>query len=97
MPRSTPSTSARRASPSTSKLPGTGAPGCSGDERERTEFIALSLWESENAIRAFAGDDIGAVVLYPEDQRYVIGGDSTVTHYQVVDQAIPTGGNTSQP
>ena len=35
------------------------------DEGERTEFITLSLWESEDAIRSFAGDDIEAAVLYP--------------------------------
>jgi hypothetical protein len=46
----------------------------------------LSRWESVEAIRAFAGDDIEAVVLYPEDARYLVGGQSTVTHYQVVDQ-----------
>jgi heme-degrading monooxygenase HmoA len=67
------------------------------DEGERTEFITLSLWESEDAIRAFAGDDIEAAVLYPEDKRYLIGRGSTVTHYQVVDHALPPGGNTSQP
>ena len=64
--------------------------------RERTEFITLSLWESEDAIRAFAGDDIEAAVLYPEDERYLIGGESTVTHYQVVDHAEPTGAAPSQ-
>jgi heme-degrading monooxygenase HmoA len=66
------------------------------DEGERTEFITLSLWESEDAIRAFAGDDIDAAVLYPEDERYLIGGESTVMHYQVVDHAEPAGGITSQ-
>jgi heme-degrading monooxygenase HmoA len=53
------------------------------DEGERTELITLSLWESEDAIRAFAGDDIEAAVLYPEDERYLIG-ESTITHYAVV-------------
>jgi heme-degrading monooxygenase HmoA len=67
------------------------------DEGERTEFTTLSIWESEDAIRAFAGDDIDAAVLYPEDERYLIGGESTVTHYQVVDHASPTGGDASQP
>jgi heme-degrading monooxygenase HmoA len=56
------------------------------DEGERTEFITLSLWESEEAIRAFAGDDIEAAVLYPEDERYLIGGESEVRHYEVVAQ-----------
>jgi heme-degrading monooxygenase HmoA len=57
------------------------------DEGERTEFITLSLWESVEAIKAFAGDDIEAAVLYPEDERYLVGGESTVTHYEVADQA----------
>jgi hypothetical protein len=35
-----------------------------------------------DANRAFAGDDIEAAVLYPEDERYLVG-ESTVTHYQV--------------
>jgi heme-degrading monooxygenase HmoA len=54
------------------------------DEGEQTEFITLSMWENEDAIRAFAGDDIEAAVLYPEDERYLTG-ESTVTHYEVVD------------
>jgi heme-degrading monooxygenase HmoA len=28
------------------------------DDGDRTEFITLSLWDSVDAIRAFAGDDI---------------------------------------
>src|SRR5918999_5062779 len=66
------------------------------DEDGRSEFITLSLWASVDAIRAFAGDDIDAAVLYPEDERYLIDGKSTVTHYQVVDHAEPTGGTTSR-
>jgi heme-degrading monooxygenase HmoA len=53
------------------------------DEGDRTRFITLSLWDSEDAIRAFGGDDIEAAVLYPEDERYLIGG-SEVAHYEVV-------------
>jgi heme-degrading monooxygenase HmoA len=59
------------------------------DEGERTEFITLSLWESEDAIRSFAGDDIEAAVLYPEDARYLIGGESVVAHYEVVGEVVP--------
>jgi heme-degrading monooxygenase HmoA len=40
---------------------------------DRTEFITLSLWDSVDAIRAFAGHDIDAAVLYPEDARYLVG------------------------
>ena len=58
------------------------------DHADRTEFITLSLWDSVDAVRAFAGDDIDAAVLYLdlEDARYLVGGESTLTHYQVVDQ-----------
>jgi heme-degrading monooxygenase HmoA len=55
------------------------------DQGDRTEFVTLSLWDSLDAIRAFAGDDIEAAVLYPEDVRYLVG-ESTMTHYQVVDR-----------
>src|SRR6266508_2565287 len=57
------------------------------DDGDRTEFITLSMWDSVEAIKAFAGDDIEAAVLYPEDERYLVG-ESSVTHYEVVDQAL---------
>ena len=53
-----------------------------------TEFITLSLWEGVAAIRAFAGDDIEAAVLYPEDERYLVG-ESTIAHYEVADHIAP--------
>jgi heme-degrading monooxygenase HmoA len=57
------------------------------DDGDRTEFITLSMWDSVDAIKAFAGEDIEAAVLYPEDERYLIDGSSSVTHYEVVDRA----------
>jgi heme-degrading monooxygenase HmoA len=60
------------------------------DHGGTTEFITLSLWESTDAIRAFAGEDIEAAVLYPEDERYLIDGASTIAHYEVADE-IPGG------
>jgi heme-degrading monooxygenase HmoA len=56
------------------------------DDGDRTEFITLSMWDSVEAIKAFAGDDMEAAVLYPEDERYLIDGESRVTHYEVVDR-----------
>jgi heme-degrading monooxygenase HmoA len=55
------------------------------DENGTTEFIAVSLWDSIAAIRAFAGENIEAAVLYPEDERYLIGGNSSITHYDVAE------------
>jgi heme-degrading monooxygenase HmoA len=59
------------------------------DHGERTEFITYSLWDTVEAIRAFAGEDIEAAVYYPEDERYLVERDATVSHYEVVDHLEP--------
>ena len=53
---------------------------------DRAEFLLISFWESEEAVRAFAGPDVGRAVFYPEDDRFLIARDEHVTHYEVVDQ-----------
>jgi hypothetical protein len=53
------------------------------DAGANTEFLMFTLWESVDAIRAFAGDDIDAAVYYPEDERYLVEREDTVTHYEV--------------
>ena len=60
------------------------------DDDGTTEFITLSLWDTVEAIRAFAGDDIEAAVLYPEDERFLIGGESRIRHFDVADEISPT-------
>ena len=64
------------------------------DDGEETEFLTLSLWESRAAIVAFAGDDIEAAVLYPEDAAYLLG-TSTITHHDVVDAVADGVGGVS--
>jgi heme-degrading monooxygenase HmoA len=54
------------------------------DDGDRSEIITFSLWESRDSIRSFAGDDIDHAVFYPEDDRFLIERDQTVSHYQVV-------------
>jgi len=49
----------------------------------RAEFLTVSLWDSRQAIAGFAGDDIDRAVFYPDDDRYLIERDLTVTHYEV--------------
>jgi len=49
----------------------------------RTEIVTLSFWESRDAIHGFAGDDIEQAVFYPEDDRYLVDRETTVTHYEV--------------
>jgi heme-degrading monooxygenase HmoA len=49
----------------------------------KTEFLTFSLWESMDAVRAFAGEDPEVAVFYPEDDRYLVERDETVSHYEV--------------
>jgi heme-degrading monooxygenase HmoA len=48
---------------------------------DREEFLTISLWESLDVIRAFAGDDIERAVFYPEDDRYLVERELTVSHF----------------
>ena len=34
---------------------------------DRAEFVMVTLWDSLEAVRAFAGEDVEAAVFYPED------------------------------
>lgn len=50
---------------------------------EKAEFRVVSLWDSPEAIRAFAGADIERAVFYPEDDDYLIERDLTVHHFEL--------------
>jgi len=51
---------------------------------DRAEHVVMSLWESEEAIRRFAGDEIGRAVFYPEDDGFLVEKDEHVDHFEVV-------------
>jgi len=53
---------------------------------DRAEHVVVSLWESEDAIRRFAGQDIGRAVFYPDDARFLVEKDDHVDHFEVVFQ-----------
>lgn len=53
----------------------------------RAEFLLLSLWESMDSVRRFAGADPGRAVFYPEDDRFLIERDVRVDHFDVVHMA----------
>jgi heme-degrading monooxygenase HmoA len=50
---------------------------------DRTEFMLLSLWESLDAVKAFAGEDYEKGVYYPEDDRYLVERDEKSSHWEV--------------
>jgi heme-degrading monooxygenase HmoA len=52
-------------------------------EGDVAHFIALTYWESREAIRAFAGDDIELARYYPEDKQYLLEFEPGVAHYEV--------------
>lgn len=49
----------------------------------RTEFIALTLWESRASIEAFTGPDISKSVVEPEARAVLSAFDDFATHYDV--------------
>jgi hypothetical protein len=51
----------------------------------RAEFLLVTLWDSMDAVRRFAGDDPERAVFYPEDERYLVARDEHVAHFDVVD------------
>jgi heme-degrading monooxygenase HmoA len=53
------------------------------DVGDRTEFVTFTLWESVDAVKAFAGDDYETAVYYPEDDRYLVERDEKCAHYEV--------------
>jgi ribosomal protein S18 acetylase RimI-like enzyme len=60
------------------------------ETRDRCEFVMVSLWESLEAVKAFAGEDYEAAVFYPEDDRFLIERDEKSLHFEVA-AALPGG------
>ena len=50
---------------------------------DKTEFLLLSLWDSYEAIRTFAGNDLEKAVYYPKDKEFLLELEPKVTHYEV--------------
>jgi heme-degrading monooxygenase HmoA len=50
---------------------------------EEVEFIAVTLWESLDAIRGFAGDDIERAVVEPEARAVLSSFEDVVRHFEL--------------
>ena len=59
------------------------------DVGEKTEFLMFTLWDSLDAVKAFAGEDYDTAVFYPDDDRFLIERDLTSSHYVVDTHALP--------
>ncbi|KAB2384594.1 antibiotic biosynthesis monooxygenase family protein [Actinomadura montaniterrae] len=54
------------------------------DGDDLVELEVMTLWESEEAIRAFAGTDITTAVVEPEAQAVLHSYDKKVSHRKVI-------------
>lgn len=52
---------------------------------EHTEFVLLSLWDSMDAVRRFAGEHVEIAKYYPQDTHYLLELEPHVRHYEVAD------------
>ena len=50
----------------------------------RAEFLTITLWDSWEAIRGFAGENVDTAVYYPEDDAYLLEREPKVVHYEVL-------------
>jgi len=54
-----------------------------------TEFQIVTVWESVEAIRAFAGPNIDTAVVPPVVQELMASYDPQVVHYDLRDSFVP--------
>lgn len=65
-------------------------------EPQTVEFLVLTMWESHNAITAFAGEDCEAAVIAREAAALLRNHDTRARHYEVVAEHEP-GRHTPSP
>jgi heme-degrading monooxygenase HmoA len=57
------------------------------DEAGVSHFLTVTRWESEQAIRAFAGNEVLKAKYYDEDKDFLLDFEDHVQHYTVVARA----------
>jgi heme-degrading monooxygenase HmoA len=55
-------------------------------EGDTAHFLMVTFWESEDAVRAFAGDDISVAKYYDFDKSFLLELESSSTHYETYDR-----------
>jgi heme-degrading monooxygenase HmoA len=58
------------------------------DIDDKTEFVMFTLWDSMDAVKAFAGERPEVAVFDPDDERYLIERGEIVSHFEV-DTHVP--------
>lgn len=57
-------------------------------EESHLELTVLTLWESLDVIRIFAGENLSRAVVEPQAKAVLISFDETVTHYEVANTSL---------
>jgi len=60
-------------------------------DSEIAEFLLVSVWESFDAIRRFAGPDARVARYYPEDASFLLEMDPHVTHFELLTKLPQVG------
>jgi hypothetical protein len=63
------------------------------DSPGEVEFITIMLWDSIDALRAFAGPNYEASVIPEERRRYLSRHDAKASHYEIVSTHKPDASN----
>ena len=50
---------------------------------DQTEFLVISIWESLDAVKRFAGAEYEKAVILDRDREYLVEVEPTVRHYTV--------------
>ena len=66
------------------------------NQGEHCEIMLISMWESMDAVRAFAGENPDRSVYYPEDEHFLLQMEALVRHYDVAEQ-IAAGAEATAP
>ncbi|HEV3324845.1 MAG TPA: antibiotic biosynthesis monooxygenase [Puia sp.] len=51
-------------------------------EADVAHFWTMTTWDSEESIKAFAGEDISKARYYPEDDGFLLEFEPNVVHYE---------------
>ena len=57
------------------------------DQGDVTHFLTVTKWQSEAAIRAFAGADLLKAKYYPEDAAFLLEYEPEVQHFVIEAEA----------
>jgi hypothetical protein len=51
-----------------------------------TTILMVTFWKSEDAVQAFAGDDISVAKYYDFDESFLLELEPSSTHYETYDR-----------